>query len=86
MFLTFTDWMSFFCSTNPVLPVSPPTSRPSSPYPESNADLDSSFDPQACDLEPENSVLLPIGTIPDYLDRALKALDLHVEARTSFIT
>lgn len=35
---------------------------------------------------PANSVLLPIGTITPYLDASLRALGLHTEARTSFIT
>ncbi|KAF8314720.1 hypothetical protein DL93DRAFT_2079861 [Clavulina sp. PMI_390] len=37
-------------------------------------------------LDANNSVLLSISEVPAYLDKALKALDLHVEARTSFIT
>ena len=37
-------------------------------------------------MNPGNSVLLPISMVPSYLDEALKALALHTEARTSFIT
>ena len=37
-------------------------------------------------MNPGDSVLLPISMIPGYLDEALKALALHTEARTSFIT
>ena len=37
-------------------------------------------------MDPGDSVLLPISKVPDYLDAALKALALHTEARTSFIT
>lgn len=86
MHFTFTNCTPLLHSTNPILPMSPPVSRTSSPDLELNTDLDALFDPQTSDLKPENSVLLSIDTIPAYLDRALKALDLHVEARTSFIT
>lgn len=55
-------------------------SPPASPGPELV------FDPRTCALTPSNSVLLPIDAIPKYLDTALAALELHVEARTSFIT
>jgi len=60
----------------------PPTSRPHTPS------LHPVFDPaRACDwLTPDSSVVLPISKIPSYLDAALKALALHTEARTSFIT
>jgi hypothetical protein len=44
------------------------------------------FDPSRPSLSPGDSILLPIGKIPSYLDAALKALTLHTEARTSFIT
>jgi hypothetical protein len=44
------------------------------------------FDPSRPSLSPGDSILLPIGKIPSYLDVALKALTLHTEARTSFIT
>ena len=37
-------------------------------------------------MDPGDSVLLPISKVPSYLDAALKALALHTEARTSFIT
>lgn len=74
-------------STNPSLhtPDSPPTSRPGSPSAHGAESLDY-FNPIASDLAPENSVVLPISSVAGYLDMALKALDLHVEARTSFIT
>ena len=71
-----------FDSTNRAFPASPPTSRPSSP----SLDRASEFSPMASDVSPSDSVLLPVDTIPGYLDKALTALDLHVEARTSFIT
>jgi hypothetical protein len=44
------------------------------------------LDPSCPSLSPRNSILLPIGKIPSYLDTALKSLTLHTEARTSFIT
>jgi hypothetical protein len=44
------------------------------------------FDPSRPSVSPENSILLPIGQVPGYLDATLKALTLHTEARTSFIT
>jgi hypothetical protein len=44
------------------------------------------FDPSRPSLSPGDSILLPISKIPTYLDAALKALTLHTEARTSFIT
>ena len=37
-------------------------------------------------MSPGDSILLPVGRVPGYLDAALKALALHTEARTSFIT
>ena len=44
------------------------------------------FDPACPSVNPGDSVLLPISKVPAYLDVALKALTLHTEARTSFIT
>ncbi|KAL0577616.1 hypothetical protein V5O48_004377 [Marasmius crinis-equi] len=44
------------------------------------------FVPTNAQITPQNSVLVSIGDLPGYLDRALKALSLHTEARTSFIT
>ena len=44
------------------------------------------FDPARPSMNPSDSVLLPISKVPGYLDEALKALALHTEARTSFIT
>ncbi|KAJ7238007.1 hypothetical protein C8J57DRAFT_1528995 [Mycena rebaudengoi] len=48
--------------------------------------FDGLFSPITCDLSPANSVLLPVNEITLYLDKALLALGLHTEARTSFIT
>jgi len=45
-----------------------------------------SFDPSRPSVNPGDSVLLPIDKVSGYLDAALKALALHTEARTSFIT
>jgi hypothetical protein len=44
------------------------------------------FDPARPSVNPGDSVLLPMSKVPGYLDAALKALALHTEARTSFIT
>jgi len=44
------------------------------------------FDPSSPQVTPDESILLPAHKIPSYLDDALTALGLHVEARTSFIT
>ncbi|KAH7102912.1 ubiquitin-domain-containing protein [Auriculariales sp. MPI-PUGE-AT-0066] len=44
------------------------------------------FSPQTAVLLPSNSVLLCFEDVPKYLDTALKAMSLSVEARTSFIT
>ncbi|KAF8271149.1 hypothetical protein EI94DRAFT_614301 [Lactarius quietus] len=44
------------------------------------------FSPARPIVDPGDSVLLPISKVPSYLDAALKALALHTEARTSFIT
>ncbi|KAK0238179.1 hypothetical protein EDD85DRAFT_1005714 [Armillaria nabsnona] len=61
--------------------------RPPSPLPEtSEPSLARSFSPIWCDLNDDNSIVLPVSTITPYLDKALASLGLHVEARTSFIT
>ncbi|KAH9033623.1 hypothetical protein EDB85DRAFT_1099774 [Lactarius pseudohatsudake] len=44
------------------------------------------FDPSCPSVIPGDSVLLPTSKLPGYLDVVLKALTLHTEARTSFIT
>ncbi len=61
--------------------VTPDASRATTPV-----DDVETFDPSRPSLSPGNSILLPIGKISGYLDAALKALTLHTEARTSFIT
>ena len=76
-FFVFTD--DFFSANSS--PVTPDSSRATTPV----EDIET-FDPSRPSLSPGNSILLPIGKIPSYLDAALKALTLHTEARTSFIT
>ncbi|KAF5318019.1 hypothetical protein D9619_012045 [Psilocybe cf. subviscida] len=44
------------------------------------------FIPNQPRLDPMKSVLLEVATMTPYLDNALKALGLHTEARTSFVT
>ena len=61
--------------------MTPNTSRATTPVGDVEA-----FDPSRPSVSPGDSILLPIGKAPGYLDTALKALTLHTEARTSFIT
>ncbi|KAF8278319.1 hypothetical protein DL93DRAFT_2069576 [Clavulina sp. PMI_390] len=73
--------------TNPVISPSPPTSPPASPYVTSVViNPIEPFDPSTSQLDFIGSVLLPVAEAPAYLDRALKPLDPHVEARPSSIT
>ena len=44
------------------------------------------FDPANASLNDENAVVISVDQVTPYLDAALKALGLHIEARTSFIT
>ena len=44
------------------------------------------FNPSDARLSDNDSVVISVDTITPYLDAALKALGLHTEARTSFIT
>ncbi|KAG8933237.1 hypothetical protein FRC01_010226 [Tulasnella sp. 417] len=44
------------------------------------------FIPGQTHCEPENSVVLPVQEITQYLDRALNLLGLHTSARTDFLT
>ncbi|KAL0065479.1 hypothetical protein AAF712_007543 [Marasmius tenuissimus] len=72
-------WEAHTCSSEP--------SPPPSPCAPAGQTLDiESFVPTSAQLDPHNSVLLSIEDLPAYLDRALAALSLHTEARTSFIT
>jgi hypothetical protein len=43
------------------------------------------FNPISSSLDDMDSVLIPVGKVAVYLDKSLKALGLHTEARTSFI-
>jgi hypothetical protein len=70
----------FLLSANPQV-VTPDASRASTPVGDAEA-----FDPSRPSVTPGNSILQPISKVPGYLDVALKALTLHTEARTSFIT
>lgn len=64
-----------------------PLSPPASPLlRESSRDLVEHFNPNDAVLNDENSVVMPVAIITPYLDKALAALGLHTEARTSFIT
>ncbi|KAF6740892.1 hypothetical protein DFP72DRAFT_1128633 [Ephemerocybe angulata] len=60
--------------------LSPPAS------PQLGAVDDTSFVPNRPTLDASNSVVLEVAKMTPYLDSSLKALGLHVEARTSFIT
>jgi len=73
------------CSTNPVFPLSPPSS-PGHCLEYSKVQNIERFIPNDATLDDANSVLLVTEKITPYLDSALKALGLHTEARTSFIT
>ncbi|KAG1741920.1 hypothetical protein EDD22DRAFT_973268 [Suillus occidentalis] len=44
------------------------------------------FNPITSSLDDMDSVVIPVGKVAVYLDKSLKALGLHTEARTSFIT
>ncbi|KAF9021390.1 hypothetical protein BDZ89DRAFT_957527 [Hymenopellis radicata] len=57
-------------------PLSPPPSPSAGPV----------FNPVHSTVSDADSVVLPVTQITPYLDAALTALSLHVEARTSFIT
>ncbi|KAG8924974.1 hypothetical protein FRC01_010839 [Tulasnella sp. 417] len=49
-------------------------------------DVPEEFNPSSSQCSPQDSVLLSIDDVPAYLDKALSALGLHTEGRTSFIT
>ncbi|KAG8679968.1 hypothetical protein FRC11_003090 [Ceratobasidium sp. 423] len=63
--------------TNPQPPISPPAS----PSTELVA-----FDPACPTILPGDSAVLPFDKVTGYIDDALLAMELHAEARTSFIT
>ncbi|RDB24056.1 hypothetical protein Hypma_008608 [Hypsizygus marmoreus] len=60
-----------------------PVLSPSRPDPHEKA---GSFDVEKWDLSDWDSVVLPVEEVTAYLQKALKRLGLHTEARTSFIT
>lgn len=72
---------SRYHSTDAGRPTSPPPSPIGPPAPSGET-----FDPLTSDVSPATSVLLPTAALTPYLDSALRALGLHTEARTSFIT
>jgi hypothetical protein len=67
-------------SANPHV-ITPDASRASTPVGNTET-----FHPSYPSVTPGNSILLPIGKVPGYLDATLKALMLLTEPRTSFIT
>ncbi|KAG9030133.1 hypothetical protein FS837_003353, partial [Tulasnella sp. UAMH 9824] len=71
------------------LPDSPPMSRSSSPLPETGRETlrpRIGFVPGTTRCSPHDSVVLSVQDVPLYLEKALLALGLPAEARTSFIT
>jgi hypothetical protein len=68
-------------STNSHVPPSPPQS----PILGQLAMIEH-FSPTLSDLSDADSVVLSVNSMTPYLDKALAALGLHTEARTSFIT
>ncbi|KZV82374.1 hypothetical protein EXIGLDRAFT_843823 [Exidia glandulosa HHB12029] len=62
-------------TTNAVRPPSPPLE-----------DAPEAFNPAYAVMTPSNSVLIDVSDVPSYIDKALSAMTLHTEARTSFIT
>ncbi|KAK0203777.1 hypothetical protein DFS33DRAFT_1374188 [Desarmillaria ectypa] len=57
------------------------------PLPEtSESSLAGNFSPISCDLNNDNSVVLPVSTSTPYLDKVSASIGLHIEVRTSFIT
>ena len=57
-----------------------------SPPPSPSLSAVDIFRPSRCSFNETDSVLLPVSSVTTYLDRALFALGLDTEARTSFIT
>ncbi|KIM37602.1 hypothetical protein M413DRAFT_448397 [Hebeloma cylindrosporum] len=68
-----------------ITPISPPPS-PVLSAPEEDMYRHEIFNPTEASLDDRNSILIPIQQITTYLDKTLKHLGLHTEARTSFIT
>ncbi|ESK87665.1 ubiquitin family protein [Moniliophthora roreri MCA 2997] len=70
------SYLFWEASTNSDAPLSPP----SSPL------IAHQFIPSQADVQPHDSVVLSVDALPPYLEKALFALGLHTEARSSFIT
>ncbi|KAK0200645.1 hypothetical protein DFS33DRAFT_1456844 [Desarmillaria ectypa] len=74
------SYLFWEAKTNSLSPPSPPASPrmlPNGVHP---------FNPSLRQITNDNSVVLHTPKVAAYLDKALTALDLHIEARTSFIT
>jgi hypothetical protein len=54
--------------------------------PFTNIQTATSVNPISSSLDDMDSVVISVGKVAVYLDKSLKALGLHTEARTSFIT
>ncbi|KAF9264525.1 hypothetical protein L218DRAFT_862521 [Marasmius fiardii PR-910] len=67
-------------SSLPEVPPSPP------PSPRLDNRTKETFVPNNPQITPQTSVILSIEALPAYLEKVLKALAFHTEARTSFIT
>ncbi|KAF7965700.1 hypothetical protein HWV62_42215 [Athelia sp. TMB] len=67
--------------TDSTVPMTPPLSPVSGQLPPAEY-----FSPAHSDLHDDNAVVLGVDSVPRYLEKALAALGLHLEARTSFIT
>ncbi|KAI0088381.1 hypothetical protein BDY19DRAFT_994282 [Irpex rosettiformis] len=76
------SYLFWEAETHPAGLLTPAPSRSASPECQ-ELDL---FDPSRPMITPNDAVLLSIDNVAAYLDGALKALTLHTEARTSFIT
>jgi hypothetical protein len=66
-----------------IAPLSPPPSPVSAITQEERHGM---FNPLEASLDDGNSILIPVQQITTYLDKSLRDLGLHTEARTSFIT
>ncbi|KAG2153927.1 hypothetical protein DEU56DRAFT_897960 [Suillus clintonianus] len=71
------DVAYLFWEAEPNLHAPPPASKPQP--------LDT-FSPTSSSLSDTDSIVIPVDKVSVYLDKALKVLGLHTEARTSFIT